>query len=157
MPWQETAVSPFCSICSAETFILFPADVKEIAGSKARAAAEEESSKLQAELQSRLDHQSAELDSVRSQVSLLALVFKENCHWLLKFEAACLMISNCKFTAFAQSERSCLLMLVKNIRGLPAVNGRTSRCRRHAKTPCDNAPLSDEVAGKTLHNLLMDF
>lgn len=44
------------------------ADVKEIAGSKARSAAEEEAAKLQAELQHRLDQQSAELDTAQQQV-----------------------------------------------------------------------------------------
>ncbi|KAK9853123.1 hypothetical protein WJX84_001911 [Apatococcus fuscideae] len=46
-------------------------DVKEIAGLKARAAAEEEAAKLQAELQARLDQQSAELDTAQQQVGTL--------------------------------------------------------------------------------------
>ncbi len=50
------------------------ADVKEIAGSKGRAAAEEEASKLQAELQSRLDEQSGQLDSARLEVCMLPVL-----------------------------------------------------------------------------------
>ncbi|KAK9846128.1 hypothetical protein WJX84_011721 [Apatococcus fuscideae] len=46
-------------------------DVKEIAGSKAKAAAEDEAAKLQAELQARLDQQSAELDTAQQQVRAL--------------------------------------------------------------------------------------